>query len=93
LHTLRHRENITAGMIHGRKDVAETEGITSARPFLAWVFLAMVALWTFRLVAGVDLRAQTLRVPVVGWTVALDGEGESEVSDRHRGEEDRDDDD
>jgi len=41
LHTIRHRENIIGSMIHGKKDAEVTDGITSAGPIVAIVFLAI----------------------------------------------------
>lgn len=70
-HTLRHRENITAGMIHGRKDVDPREGIGSSRPIAAAVFLSLAAAWTWSLVRNYDAATRTTTVPLIGATLQL----------------------
>ncbi|MBS0196155.1 MAG: cytochrome b/b6 domain-containing protein [Planctomycetes bacterium] len=93
LHTLRYRENLTAGMIHGKKLAEDAFGIRSARPFTALVSLALVGAWGIGLLRNYDPVVRNTRLPVLGTHLQL-GEagnerGESGTSD-HR---DRDDDD
>lgn len=77
LHTIRHRENIVASMIHGRKDADPAEGIRSSHPALAVAFLAVVAAWSFGLLRNFDSTTQTTRLPVLGTTLQI-GEVENE---------------
>ncbi|TNF26153.1 MAG: cytochrome b [Deltaproteobacteria bacterium] len=92
LHSLRHRENLVMSMIDGHKLGAEADAIRSSRPVVALVFLALTAVWSWRLVAGYDGAARRLDVPLIG-TVQL-GETEHEGGERHghRGHDDDDDD-
>lgn len=96
LHTVLHRENITRGMIDGRKAAVPEAAIDGARPLAAVVVLAVVAAWTVGVVRGADLPRRTARLPLLGWTLPL-GEAEDGVGgasgERSIGEGDGDDDD
>jgi len=76
-HTLRHRENITASMIHGRKDTDPEQAIGSTRPVMGLVFLAISGAWAGALAANYDSASQTTQLPLLGTQVSL-GEGEDE---------------
>lgn len=93
LHTIRHRENIVASMIHGRKDADQAEGIRSAHPALAVAFLAVVGAWSFGLIRNFDPTTQTTRLPVLGTSLQI-GEVENEGGgERGRADTKRHDDD
>ena len=93
LHLIRHRENIVASMIHGRKDADPAEGIRSSHPALAVAFLAVVGAWSFGLVRNFDVNTQTTRLPVFGTSLQI-GEVENEGgSERGGGDNKRQDDD
>lgn len=77
LHTVRHRENITASMIHGRKRAEPSDAIASAKPIVAVVFLAVTGLWAAGLVRNFDPGTRTTRLPLFGAMLQL-GEGELE---------------
>ncbi len=92
LHTLRRRENLTAGMVHGRKDVPESEGIRSSRPLAAAVFLLITGAWTAALVNAYDPATRSTTAPLLGVGLQLgeaDEGGNPPNGDRHH---DRDDD-
>lgn len=94
-HTIRHRENITLGMIDGRKAVEPTEAITSARRGSAVVLLVLTAVWAGSLLRGYDGGTGALTAPVLGTLHA--GEEEHEGGDGHdegrrRGDDEDDDD-
>lgn len=74
-HTVRHRENITASMIHGHKLAAPTDGIRHAHLPVALLFLALVATWGWALVRGFDATTRSVTLPLVGRTLQL-GEAE-----------------
>jgi len=89
LHTLRHRENITAGMIHGRKQTDPHDGIGSSRPLAAVVFLAITVAWTWELARRYDAAAQTTTVPGIGTTLRLaESEHGRDDGDRHGHDDD-----
>lgn len=78
-HTVRHRENITASMIHGRKQTEPEQAIRSAQPVVALVFLALSGAWAGALAANYDSATQTTRIPIMGTTLSLgEAEGEAE---------------
>lgn len=70
-HTIRHRENIIASMLHGRKDARAQEAISSSRPIAAAVFLILVSLWTSGLYANYDAVAHSTRLPLIGVPLQL----------------------
>ncbi len=74
-HTIRHRENITASMIHGRKQAEASEAISSARPVVAAIFLVIAGAWAVGLVRSYDAATQTTTIPLLGTSLKL-GEGE-----------------
>lgn len=93
IHTIRHRENITASMVHGRKTADETDGIRSAHPVVAGVFLLMSGAWAAGLLANYDPARQATTLPLLGTSIQIgDAENEGE-GERHREHEEDDDDD
>ncbi len=77
LHTLRHRENITASMIHGQKHAEPSEAITSSKPIVAVIFLAVAGAWTVGLVRNYNATTQSTTLPLIGTVLQL-GENENE---------------
>lgn len=81
IHTLRHRENIVASMIHGRKNVDVQAGIKSSHPMAALIFCVVCGAWGFGLLANYNPIKQTTRLPLIGALVHVgeeDHEGQSE---------------
>lgn len=73
-YTLRHKENISRGMIDGKKEGLSTEAITSARPVLGLVFLILGIGWMVLVFRSHDpLKRQ---VTVFGQTIHLDDDDE-----------------
>ncbi|MGD9791139.1 MAG: cytochrome b/b6 domain-containing protein [Phycisphaerales bacterium] len=85
-HTVRHRENITASMIHGRRFASPTDGIASARPIDAALYLAITGAWAFGLVRQYNPSTQTTTLPVLGTALQL---GEAEDERKHEGHDAR----
>jgi cytochrome b len=56
LHTVRHRENITLSMIHGKKHAEPSDAIASAKPIIAVVFLAIAGAWAVGRGPGAQLQ-------------------------------------
>jgi cytochrome b len=79
-HTVRHRENIAASMLHGRKAVPAEAAIVSSRPFLAILFLALVGAWGRKLLQGYDATARTIHIPFIGTTLTV---GDADHGDEH----------
>lgn len=90
LHTVRHRENIAASMIDGRREGPPGEGIRSARPLVALALVSTVGLWAGALFASFDAAAGTLTVPILGTTLSI-GEAEGEQGEGFEEEEQDDD--
>lgn len=85
-HTVRHRENITASMIHGKKNAEPSDAITSARPIVAIVFLVITGAWTAGLVRNYNPSTQTTTLPLFGTPLQV-GENESERGNEPGGKE------
>jgi cytochrome b len=75
-HTIRHREHITASMIHGTKEAEPSDAIASARPIIACLFLAVTGAWSLFLIRHYDPAAQTTTLPLIGTVLQL-GEHEN----------------
>lgn len=82
LHTLRYRENITASMVHGRKEAEPNDGIRSSRPIVAIVFLVIAGAWSFGLIHNFEAATQTTKLPLIGTSLQL-GEVEKNVGSKH----------
>lgn len=92
LHTLRHKENLTLSMIRGTKDAPAADGIASARPLAAAVFVALVGALAFGLMRNYDAARQTTSLPLLGTALQIgEGEGGGDRAERAR-DGDRDDD-
>lgn len=90
VHSVRHRENIVASMVHGHKAAEADDAIRSSRPLVAIAFLAVTGLWAAGLLRNYDATAQTTTLPLLGTALQL-GEGEDEAEGT--AEQDDDDDD
>jgi cytochrome b len=86
LHTIRHRENITLSMIHGKKHAEPSDAITSAKPIIAVVFLAIAGAWAAGLVRNYNPAKQTTTLPLIGTALQL-GENEIEGGKESSGEQ------
>lgn len=91
-HTIKHRENIAASMISGRKLGEPTNAIASAQPVLALVFTVAAMAWIGGLFSNYRAGAPSIRLPLSTITVDLGESGESEKP-RSRGKSKRDHDD
>lgn len=91
IHTLRHRENISASMVTGTKEGEPTDGIISAKPVAAVAFILLIALWTSGLLRNYNSSTQQTTLPLMGVAVQL-GEAEHEESGRDQRYKHQDDD-
>ena len=94
-HTVRHRDNIIASMIHGKKDAGEEAAIGSAHPVVALLFLLVAGAWAGSLLANYNAAAQTTRLPLAGIRLQIGeaedgGEREAEAGEDAHGAEDDD---
>jgi Ni,Fe-hydrogenase I cytochrome b subunit len=83
LHTIRHRENITASMIHGKKNAEPSDAIASARPIVAVVVLVLAGAWAVGLVRNFNPATQTITLPLIGTVLQL-AENENEGGEEER---------
>lgn len=87
LHTIRHRENITAGMIHGRRAGEPVDAIRTSHPIYAGAMLVIVAVWSVGLVRNFDPATRTTTLPVIGAALQL---GEAEHTAEQKSHDDDD---
>jgi cytochrome b len=90
LHTVRQKENLTASMIDGRKEVEPTQAIATSHPVLGLVFLALVGLVSWRLAAGFDPATRPLTLPLIGQTLQLGEVEEGGAGSDRKGHDDDD---
>ncbi|MBS0189091.1 MAG: cytochrome b/b6 domain-containing protein [Planctomycetes bacterium] len=83
-HTIRHRENITASMIHGRKRADASDAISSAKPIVAVLFLIVAGGWAVGLLRNYNPATQTTTLPLLGTSLQL---GENEGGEGGGGEQ------
>lgn len=79
LHTMRHRDNIALSMIDGKKFVSPEEAIASSHPVWGAALCAAAIAWIVTLFSGHDVKAATVRLPVLGNVIQL-GENEGHES-------------
>lgn len=78
LHSLRHRENLAAAMLSGRKEAEPAAAIASARPLAAVIITAIVAVFSIDLARNFDRQAQATKCPLTGVTIPLGEKGHGE---------------
>ena len=87
LHIVRHRDGLGLSMLNGQKTgVPEKSGISSQRPIVATLFIALIAVFGLNLYKNFDSKNRTLNF--FGSQLTL-GENENESGDQ--GEEDEED--
>lgn len=95
MHTLHHRENIAASMVHGFQRGDASVGIGSPRRLAGAALIVLTIAWTGLLLAQYDSATQTTQLPLIAGTLQL-GEVEGDERDRAYSdprERDHDDDD
>lgn len=91
LHTVRHRENITASMVHGRKQADPPDGIASSRPVVAVILVLAVVGGMAGLLRSYDANRRTLQLPVLGTQLKIGDEPHAERTSRREHREHDDD--
>lgn len=92
IHTFRHRDNIAASMVHGRKFAEQREAIASPRVMAAIVLVLLVGTWAWSLVRAYDGATHTLRIPLTGIALRIGETEDREGADagrQHEHEHDR----
>jgi len=77
VHTIRKKENITAGMIHGKKEVEEKDSIASAKPVVAILFVIISLAWGYGVFANYNAATGVVKLPMIGTSLQI-GEDEKE---------------
>lgn len=77
-HTIRHKENIAASMITGRKEGNPADAISTSHPWLGLLVLLLGGVWVAALFQNQDPRSKKIRLPVLGVSIPV-GEAESEM--------------
>ncbi|MBX2977642.1 MAG: cytochrome b/b6 domain-containing protein [Ignavibacteriaceae bacterium] len=92
-HIFRHRDNIIASMIHGKKRSNSEVGITSSRVVVLIIFLSLLSLFTFDLISSHQKNKKTINIPVIGVQLQI---GEFEIEQgkfyKNNNEHEKDDD-
>lgn len=102
LHTWKHRENIAASMVTGRRAGPPAWGLASTRPVSGFLILCASLLWTGALFRNAATQGSSVTLPLTGVTLALgeagdrgeagrDGEAAGESRGEHEDEEEDDD--
>jgi cytochrome b len=86
IHTIRHRENIAMGMIHGKKAGEPAQAIASPQGLAGLAFAVLVLGWSGMVFGGYDAEAKQLTL--FGQTIRLGGEARPE-EDRGHGSDHR----
>lgn len=89
-HSLKHRENLAAAMVTGRKIADETQSIRSAAPLAGIGTMVVIGLIGIVLLRGYDSASNTIRLPILGATIQL-AENENEGSAGETNDDDDDD--
>jgi len=79
-HTIRHKENIAASMVHGQKQGQPSAAIASSHAVVALAFLSLTGLWAGGLYSGYDSARRAVTLPLIGKTLQL---GEAEHGEKH----------
>ncbi|MCK6475724.1 MAG: cytochrome b/b6 domain-containing protein [Phycisphaerales bacterium] len=90
VHSARHRENITASMIHGRKHAEPGDGIPSSHAIAGALLLLITGVWTLELVRSYSPSTQAVTIPLFGTSLQI---GEAEHEGEHRRDREHEDDD
>ncbi|APF18588.1 putative cytochrome b [Caldithrix abyssi DSM 13497] len=93
LHIIRHRENIIASMIHGKKEVEAHQAISSSRPIIGVIFLVLTGAWAWGLYANYDASIQSTRLPLIGTQLQIgeiENEDEPDQTEDHGYKDDHD---
>ncbi len=92
VHTIRHRENISASIVTGTKEGESGDAINSAKPLTAIAFMLLTALWAGGLIRNYNSHTQQTMLPLLGVTVEL-SESEHEEAGHGRSYQRHEDDD
>lgn len=82
-HTIRHRENIAASMITGKKQGEPADALRSAGLFPALVLLVAGGAWISALFANHDPAADNVRLPLTGVSIRLGEGGDDDSENEH----------
>jgi cytochrome b len=89
IHSVRHRENLVMGMLHGSKLGEPSDAISSSRLIVGLLLLTVTAVFLYALIANFDSAQHHTHLPLLGTTINI-GEGD-EASEANRPHNDHDD--
>ncbi|WP_456473547.1 cytochrome b/b6 domain-containing protein [Desulfolithobacter sp.] len=92
-HMIRHRENIIAAMIHGKKEAEAHEAISSSHSVIGFIFLVLTGVWSWGLYSNYDPSMHSIRLPIAGIQLRVDeieDEDQPDQSENHGYKDDHD---
>ncbi len=88
IHTIRKKENITASMIHGKKEVEEKDSIPSAKPIIAILFVLITLAWGYGVFSNYNASTGVAKLPVIGTSLQIGEENEQNEGEKEEKEHD-----
>lgn len=88
IHTIRKKENITASMIHGKKEVEEKDSIPSAKPIIAILFVLITLAWGYGVFSNYNAATGIAKLPVIGTSLQIGEENEQNEGEKEEKEHD-----
>jgi cytochrome b len=86
-HAVRHRENVVAPMISGRKEGRPEDGLASSHPVWAAGLVVVATAWIGGLLANYDAATSRIHLPLTGATIQLgenDGREKEHVKEKRK---------
>ena len=81
VHMVMHRENVIFSTVHGMKTAEAGDQIGSSHLLVAFTLLVVTGVWGYAIVGNYDYQGRKIELPLIGITLQLPAEKESESDD------------